>query len=166
MGHLEEFSKWPADRFIETGFGEGRTLRAAAQVYRECISIELHEGRYLNAIEQFKDQRHVRIYRGNSPEILRRVIDPDLRTVFWLDAHYVVGDVPIITEYGLNPILEELEIIKSQLWLQRPVILIDDWSTFRTQHQHWPELKKIEELMGRPFQRFPELPGSDVFGYA
>lgn len=166
MGHLEEFSRWPAQRFIETGFGEGRTLTAAAKVYSECISIELYTGRYLAAMEMFKHQPHVRIFHGNSPDILRHIVDPSISTVFWLDAHYVKADaVKVDAGQPLCPILEELSIIKALTWTEKATILIDDWSTFRTHSNEWPDLKKLDEVMGMAYQRYPELPGGDVFGY-
>lgn len=166
MGHLDDFSRWPAQRFIETGYGAGRTLKEAAKVYPECISIELHPDRYAEAIEYFKDQPHVKIYHGNSPDILRQVIDPNISTLFWLDAHYVEADKEKILDHGLCPIMEELQIIKGLQWKNSYTILIDDWSTFRLHDcYHWPELKDMDAFMGKPHTRMPELPGCDVFTY-
>jgi hypothetical protein len=165
MGHLDEFSRWPVRRFIETGVGEGKTLAAASLVYEQCISIELYEPRYCAAVEQFAKYPNVRLYLGNSPDILKTVIDPSVSTLFWLDAHYVPGDAVIVDGHGLCPILEELAIIQSLTWEQKPVILIDDWCTFMTERHGWPKLKELDDLMGRPHVRYPELPGCDVFGY-
>jgi hypothetical protein len=170
MGHLEEFSRWPAQRFIETGVGEGKTLAAAAQVYAECISIELHPVRHKAAVERFNGFSNVSIYYGNSPDILRKVVDPKISTVFWLDAHFVKGDADwkngtAPKEHGLCPLVEELQIIKDLEWATKPVILIDDWSTFRLTDFGWPTLASLDELMGVKHQRFTDLPGGDVFGY-
>jgi hypothetical protein len=170
MGHLDDFTRWPAQRFIETGVGEGKTLAAASKVYAECISIELHEGRYEAACERFKECLNVRIYHGNSPDILRKVINPTISTVFWLDAHFVKGDIDwkngtAPKGYGLCPLLEELQIIKDHKWASNPVILIDDWSTFRISDFGWPSFEQLDALMGFKHQRFTDLPGGDVFGY-
>lgn len=171
MGHLDEFSRWPARRFIETGFGGGKTLTAAALAYPECVSIEFHYGRYLAAVAQFGNQPHVRIFHGNSPDVLQHVIDPQVPTVFWLDAHFVPGDTDILNHTieppaNMCPLIEELDLIKSREWSVKPVILIDDWSTFRTENHGWPKLKALDEFMGSTHFRLPELPGCDVFGYA
>jgi hypothetical protein len=166
MGHLDEFSRWPAKRFIETGYGEGRTLAAASQVYSECISIELYEGRYFDAVKKFASQPHVRIFHGNSPDVLKHILDPEISTVFWLDAHYVPADAIIVNGHGLCPILEELTLIKNCAWKEKPVILIDDWSVFRQHDQFgWPRFEELDAIIGAKHQRLPELPGCDIFGY-
>lgn len=168
MGHLDVqgFSRFPAQRFIETGFGGGKTLIEAAKFYPECFSIELHPGRYMDAMKMFAGQPHVKIFNGNSPDILPSIIDPAIKTVFWLDAHYVEGDTVKVEGHGLCPILKELEIIKGFPWVEKPVILIDDWSTFRLAESFkWPGFKQLDAVMGTQYQRFKDLPTGEVFGY-
>lgn len=126
MTTLYKFDGIVRPRFIETGTAEGNTLIEAAQVFEECLSIEQSEKMFTAARLKFKDMPHVKLFRGNSPGILRQIIDPKIPTTFWLDAHYYGQAVTLCADGGQCPLLGELRAITSFNWETKPIILIDD----------------------------------------
>ena len=75
--------------FIETGTLYGDTSASVAPLFEELHSIELDEGLYENAIARLAGSSKVRIWHGDSAEVLPRIL-ADLRrpAFFWLDGHY------------------------------------------------------------------------------
>lgn len=146
----------------------GDTLRAAAAVYPECMSSEIDSERYFRAIHQFQSFPNVRIYHGNSPDILRHVIDPEVSTVFWLDAHFIMfsdgtPENPLASSvWGQCPILEELRVIHACPWKIKPVVLIDDFVSFERRLHRWPTIEDLDRVM-TGWRREPI--DSEVFSY-
>lgn len=86
------------------------------------------------------DYKNVCIYEGDSPAILRMLIDSriirgDIPTTFWLDAHYFVnGDTLGVS--GQCPLLAELEAIQTCDWDTKPIVVIDDAYMFDDSINH------------------------------
>jgi len=125
---------------VETGTYLGDMLAAARPSFRELYSIELDEDLYDWARWRFRRAPEVRLYRGDSadvlPTILARVSEPCL---FWLDAHASGG----ITAHGeaVAPVMRELQLILSH-GVPGHVILIDDAEAFTGAHGY-PSLDEI-----------------------
>ena len=142
MSTLSDFARFPGQRFIETGTGQGDTLALAASAYQECFSIEKDVVAYYSALRRIRGTGNVSILFGDSAELLPLTIDPRLKTVFWLDAHFTLSDgVPAC------PLLAELRAIADQHWNVMPTILIDDRGAFLRGDHGWPALPLIEDFM-------------------
>ena len=155
---LQEHSAKPMEVFIETGTGAGSTLAKAAPLFRKCFSCEPDAKRHLSCIKGFSGVSNVFIYFMNSVDFLGNLLTPLLgqeSATFWLDAHYSgVGPSPDVE----CPLLDELAVITSVNWQQKPVILIDDayyftdafWSTRKAMpytRSKWPTLEQIKKAM-------------------
>jgi hypothetical protein len=109
--------------FIETGTYKGETVAAVADMFSEIHTFELNERWYREAVNKFKDRRHINCHYGDSAESMKKVLcsinDPVL---FWLDAHYCGP----LTSFGIDevPLLRELAVIATRK--QRDIIIIDD----------------------------------------
>ena len=109
--------------YIETGTYLGDGIKNVLDNYDNIHSIELSEKWYQYNIEQFKNNKNVKMYLGDSkkklPELLNDINEPI--TIF-LDAHYSGGT----TAFGEEevPLLFELEILKNRKY--DDIIIIDD----------------------------------------
>lgn len=109
--------------YIETGTYLGDGIKTVLQNYENIHSIELSEKWYNHNMDQFKDNKNVNMYLGDSkiilPELLNQIQEPV--TVF-LDAHYSGK----LTSFGSEetPLLFELEILKNRPY--DDIIIIDD----------------------------------------
>lgn len=116
--------------FIETGTAGGESVRAAAEIFPICHSIEIVEGR-----PEGEFPENVTLHTGDSAELLKSVAKEykGQRIVFWLDAHWSENyEAPddVMVEC---PILAEIQAIKGHDCL----ILIDDARLFLGPHP-WP----------------------------
>lgn len=110
--------------FIETGTYAGDTTAVASKVFDEVYSIEIYEPLYKRAKDRFRDSLNVKLYLGDTCNILKQVInDSSSRRLYWLDAHSSGGGTG--GEPGFSPILDELNQIY-QFQDDDCVILIDD----------------------------------------
>jgi hypothetical protein len=157
VSNLINFDSIVQERFVETGTWRGESLKEASKHFRECLSIELNERLYAEALENFRGFPNVKLYKGHSPTVLREVLDHRIPTTFWLDAHYIGSDVfgekypPHLKEC---PLLEELFEITRLNWVKPPIILIDDASIFlegppdsRFNKDHWPKISEIDQAL-------------------
>lgn len=109
--------------YIETGTYLGDGIKCVLNNYENIYSIELSNKWHEYNVEQFKNNKNVKIYLGDSkkilPELLNNINEPI--TIF-LDAHYSGGT----TEFGEEevPLLFELEILKNRIY--DDIIIIDD----------------------------------------
>lgn len=114
--------------FVETGTYLGETTESLSPLAEKVYTIELSPELWEKACEKFKNQSHVVCLRGDSTQILSKVLKKlDSKPLFWLDGHYSAG----ITAKGEKetPINEELlEIYNSKI--RDAVILIDDARCF------------------------------------
>lgn len=127
------------DFFIETGSARGETISKAINVgFKNIYSVELIERRYKRCKKKFSKYDNVRLFCGESPKIIRKIIK-DINTIitFWLDAH---GNN--VNDH--NPLLEELiEISKHNI--KTHVILIDDMRLMG--HGVYPSKEKIVKYL-------------------
>lgn len=146
------------DVFIETGFYEGATVRAAvAAGFAQVYSVEIHPGLYLRGVEAVAAEYppgKVRLLHRTSPDALPDVIDPNRPTTFYLDGHYSGHAGTWRDEkYGECPLVLELAVIRSARWAVPPVIVIDDvhmfarpWSAdlrARFDERQWPQTQDV-----------------------
>ncbi len=129
-----------ADVLVETGTYLGETIQSQLNGFKKIISVEVATHLYQRAVRRFKKYSHVRIFNGDSGEVLK-VIVPTLPSIsiFWLDGHYSGG----VTGRGKldSPIKEELQtIFKSQY---AHIILIDDSRLFDGTNGY-PKLSELE----------------------
>ena len=134
--------KFGADYLIETGTFRGEMVRAQLNNFTKIYSIELNEALAKKASKRLSRYGHVRIYQGDSSEILPEILDKvgDGKALFWLDAHYSGG----ITSKGKeeSPIVHELEIIFEKTE-QNIVLLIDDARNF-TGNGGYPTIDELK----------------------
>jgi hypothetical protein len=129
--------KYKCISFIETGTFLGDTIERLKYEFKQLYSIELSEELASNAQRRFENEAHIRIYQGDSGELIEKIFEQAQTPVlFWLDGHYsgtCIGDNQIIkTAKGslITPILKELDAILSNGGIQNNVILIDDARLF------------------------------------
>lgn len=157
MSSLTNFDSIVRERFVETGTWLGESLKEAAKHFVECLSVELNERVYKEALENFRDFPNVKLHNGHSPTVLREILDHRIPTTFWLDAHYIGSDV-FGEKYPSNlkecPLLEELFEITRLNWIEPPIILIDDASMFLEDpdpkyfnKEHWPRISEIDQAL-------------------
>jgi hypothetical protein len=118
-----------AEAFIETGAYMGDTVGAMREIFSSVYSIELSEKLHRQAVKRFEGDTQVKLLLGDSIDMLGEVgaVAGNLRSVFWLDAHWSAGD----TSRGLDntPIKQELMIIAKQNFAD-DIIMIDDLRYF------------------------------------
>jgi hypothetical protein len=111
------------NHYIETGTYLGDGIKCVLNNYENIHSIELSEKWYQYNVEQFKNNKNVKIYLGDSkkilPELLKSINEP---ITIYLDAHYS-GEPTAFGEEEV-PLLFELEILKQRKY--DDIIIIDD----------------------------------------
>lgn len=127
------------ERFVETGYGWGHTLRNLSGVFPRADCIELDDVLYKDALMKWGKIPKVQVLHGNSPEILSLIIDPYVSTLFFLDAHWS-GGVHFKEKYPNHdecPLLYELDAILRREWHAPFTIIIDDTRMFHP--EYWAE---------------------------
>ena len=137
--HADYASRYRCDTFIETGTGDGQSLREAMKWAKYGYSIEADYERHVAAFNEWFHNPQVLIFYGKSEDMLPLLLLlPDIaghRPLFWLDAHS--DDVTLPT-----PILHELAAIIA--YQSDSVILIDDAHQFGL--GQWPTLETIRSI--------------------
>ncbi len=140
-------SDYALSNLIETGTFLGDTVRAQLRNYDYIASIELSHKLYIENVDRLKGVEKVRLYEGNSAELLKGMIsdvpDKNRGVLFWLDGHYSGG----VTAKGEKdtPIMNELDII-FRAGLERFVVLIDDAIDFKGK-DGYPTLEGLKEYI-------------------
>lgn len=130
--------------FIETGTYLGETVYYLKNVFDKLISTELDQKLYDSAKKRFSQDKHIRIYQGDSGDLLQDILaDISEPCLFWLDGHYSDG----ITAKGkLNtPVLQELEHIFNHK-INNHIILIDDARCF-TGKDDYPSIEFLKNYI-------------------
>ena len=134
--------------FVETGTYLGNMLFFQVDRFNKLYSIEIDRTLYKNAIRKFKEFEKVEILKGDSSEILPKILNKiDKKAIFWLDAE-CFGQFSV---YGLvsgmgeekRPLYKELNLILNQN--QKHIIIIN--------------LKDIVEHNGYDVNNYPSIEG-------
>lgn len=115
--------------FIETGTYLGDTVKLALHAnYTTVHTIELNESLAKRAIELFKDNSAVKVWKGDSIDCLEKIVNNLTEpATFWLDAH---ASGPLSGgKTGGGPVVDELKII-SKSPIKTHTIFIDDRRLF------------------------------------
>lgn len=137
--------------FVETGTAGGASVRAAADIFEVCHSIEIIEGR-----PEGEFPENVNLWIGDSATALDQITKDfkGERVVFWLDAHWSDNEEsPDKTKEC--PLLDEITAIKGHDCL----ILIDDARLFLGPHpwpcdyRFWPQFQDVFNALRDSFPR-------------
>ena len=139
------------DVFIETGIDSGQTtIHALRSGFKKCHTIDINPNTFRRAKLLFAKLTNIYPYLGDSRKILPTVINPDLLTTFWLDAHSCGRDEPLDRAEDTGcPLEEELRIITSFEWKHKPLIMIDDAGgvVHNVDGNDWPTLKTVASIL-------------------
>lgn len=140
MGTLRKYSlaHLPCNVFIETGTGNGGTLKHAleSKAFERLYSVEIHK----ESADQVKRELalfdQVKIFNSTSADALKEILpllEPSDRAFFFLDAHFpgefsksFSGYDGITVDKTTLPLEEELELICSHRGNCEDIIVIDD----------------------------------------
>lgn len=137
--------------FIETGTAGGDSVRAAAEIFEVCHSIEINGG-----IDTTTFPSNIIFHTGNSAHILKEVakVEKGQRIVFWLDAHWSENYESTDKENEC-PIIREIQAIKGH----DALVLIDDARLFLGPHpwpcdyRFWPQFQDVFNALRDSFPR-------------
>jgi hypothetical protein len=139
---IEKYAKqYSCSTLIESGTYLGDTIYSQKDNFSQIISVELSRKLYKAACRRFKNYPHIRVFFGNSGELLPEIM-PGIknRSLLWLDGHYSGG----LTARGEteSPVFKELDaILKNNGALH--VILIDDARLFIGKRDY-PTMDELE----------------------
>ena len=121
-----------AHTYIECGLENGFSFQNALDhkpSYERLVGIEVCDRHYKTCSDKFANERRVELHHGSTVDVLPRVIDPTVSTVWLIDSHYTGNHADAMSgKDGQCPLLKELEIIASVRWNVRPTLLIHDAS--------------------------------------
>lgn len=133
--------------FIETGTGNGNTVRKVSPYFEIVHTIEIDKDRAKRNRQDLSRFSNVTVHTGSSVDILPGILGTILEpAMFWLDAHWSNDGIP--RPEIECPLLQELDILK--MYNQSGYILIDDARLFQKlpePHRNWPNLNDIKKLL-------------------
>jgi hypothetical protein len=160
--------------FVETGTAGAFSITQAAEVFKECHTIELIEGRtpFSKQIVVVDEEdptiveypfvpieypSNITFHVGDSVDILPKIVKSiaDDYAVFWLDAHYS-DEIPAPDDCVECPIIEELESIRK---CKKAIIIIDDARLFLGSPPYplnpkkWATLQEIFDCIRKNFPK-------------
>lgn len=141
-------------RFIETGvYVEGTMTYAVQHKFKRLDGIEINPDRVQRCRTRFASDPRVKIHRGSSPDVLKRILE-DVPTTLWLDAHFTGADRNLMdVQHGECPLLAELAIINAFSWTVKPIILIDDVFMFNNEFWKTPKAKNFDRRQWPQWER-------------
>lgn len=132
---------------VETGTFRGDTTSFLAGHFEEVHTIEVVPELAELARERFSQKRSIRVWDGDSPEVLRRIL-PDMKgpVLFYLDGHDSGG----VTGKGTAacPVREELEVLFACCRGETVVVVIDDARLFGSDPDY-PGLEDVRSWVER-----------------
>lgn len=136
--------KHTIDILIETGTYYGDTIEELKNNFKKIFSIELDRELYQMARTKFDKYSHIKIFNGDSGEILKHILDTvSEKSIFWLDGHYSAG---VTAKGDLNtPIIKELATILNHQNKEH-IILIDDARCFNGENDY-PTINQLEDYV-------------------
>jgi hypothetical protein len=155
----EYFSNLNYTIFIETGTYLGDMIEVQKSKFKQLYSIEVVEDLYNQAVQRFKNDKHIEILLGDSGKVLH-VLMPRIKqsAIFWLDGHYS-GGMTGIGELEC-PIFEELEAITDDL-TNPHCVLIDDARLFVGANSY-PTIKELENFFIKKAVKFNMHTADDI----
>lgn len=150
---LELFSReLPIQTFVETGTFKGETLELARSFFPECYSVEMSPEYHAAAREKFAQTGGVHLHCGDSPGFLKsqRDLFATRPTLFWLDAHWCVGEHTAGAD-SQSPLVDELRAIGTLH--PQSAILIDDARLYLCappqphRYADWPGLHEVVQAL-------------------
>lgn len=144
---IDYIKRFRPEVFIETGTYKGKMVYAVMPYIDKIYSIELAQTHFENAQKQFAGYPDIKIIRGQSGEVLPKLLDTiNQKCLFWLDAHYSSGS----TARGEldSPIEQELDCIFRHGRIDEHIILIDDARCFLGR-DGYPTLDKLKDFILR-----------------
>jgi hypothetical protein len=147
------------DTLVETGTYLGDMVQTTKAYFKEVHSIELGQELYQNAKDRFRSDKNVRLYQGDSGELLMGILKKLKRpAIFWLDAHYSEG----ITAKGKTntPVVEEVEAILAHK-VSGHVILIDDSRIFNGK-DGYPTISYLEKKIHKALPKASFIDRHDI----
>jgi hypothetical protein len=135
--------KFAVEWLVETGTFMGEMVEAQKNRFSRIISIELQGRLYEEAVKKFKSDKHVKLYQGDSGEVLEKIINEITGpAIFWLDGHYSAG---VTAKGNLNtPIIKELQCVLGTKFDH--VVLIDDARLF-VGKEDYPTLEELKAFI-------------------
>lgn len=79
------------ERAIETGTYLGSGTRRLAAIFPRVDTIEVQESLAAAAQHELFALAHVTVHQGSSRDVLPRLVDPAVPTLYWLDGHWSGG---------------------------------------------------------------------------
>jgi hypothetical protein len=128
---------------VETGTYLGQMVAAVRNSFSRVVTIELDKYLFERAKRVFERAENVEVIRGNSAEVLPRIL-PTLEqpTLFWLDAHY--SGPGTARSDSDTPVVQELELVLACSHTR--VILIDDIREFE-HSPHYPQVQRVIDVI-------------------
>ena len=122
--------------FVETGTQRGDGVDLALKSgFKSVYSIEINENLYKGCLEKYKGEGRVRLFFGDSMDVLPSILETINEPVtFWLDAHVNGKGVKALGKKA-NPILQEIEIVMAYPYPK--IIFIDDIRLFIKKRGVW-----------------------------
>lgn len=108
-------NKYPNSIFVETGtyLGGGVATALGCKSFSKIYSIEVYKPYYTKAKKKFSNNTKVKLYYGDSLEVLEKLIDNiDVPVTFWLDS-YTFPALNKKKGIATMPLVNELDIIRS-----------------------------------------------------
>ncbi len=141
--YRERFS---TDYFVETGTYIGDMVVNLRNDFKHIITIELSGELFRRAEKRLKRYKHVRMIRGDSGEVINKILlKTNKPTLFWLDAHFS-GGVTAMTDKH-TPVKSELKAIMKHR-IKTHVVLVDDADMFDGSFGY-PKVSELRHMVKR-----------------
>lgn len=131
---------------IETGTYTGEMVYTQRNNFKKIHSIELSDYYYKKAVERFKKFLHIKLWHGNSSDILPLILNElHHSAIFWLDGHYSGGKTAGNEhDQKQTPILSELDAVFTHKGAH--LILIDDARNFIGTNDY-PTIEELKQYL-------------------
>jgi hypothetical protein len=132
-------------RAVETGTYGGGTARLLGALFEQVVTIELDVELQRSAAEALADAQNVESLLGDSRNVLPRVMDPTVPTLYFLDGHWSGG--PTAGHADECPVLGELKVVAGGH--ADDCVIVDDARLFAAapppphDPEQWPTLLEV-----------------------
>lgn len=133
------------DLLIQTNFHDENITEKTVRLLDCVLSIELGENLYNEACKRFKNCPKVRLFHGESGDIIGDVIScANGRILFWLDGRYLTNESSL--EIDHLSLIREVTCIEKSHTIDS-IMMIDDATTFQNsaqyRHYRFPQLQEV-----------------------